>query len=194
MPGVIVVAGIPGVGKTTILDEVQKTVKRKKLAIDVVNFGTVMTRVFRRHGQTLRRDEMRRKRIEVQRKIQVEAAKEIASQARKRTILVDTHVFVRTAAGVWPGLPLQVIQPLRPRMIVLFEASPKEISDRRRKDRLRIRDGEVQEKVVSQLEWSRRMASADAVLTGAPVKIIRNEKGQQKRAARELLETIEKHL
>ena len=39
-------------------------------------------------------------------------------------MFVDTHLFIRTPEGFWPGLPYVVIQALKPTHLVLIEAEP----------------------------------------------------------------------
>jgi len=53
-----------------------------------------------------------------------------------------------------------------------------------------MRDDLTMEEVRFDLEWSRATASACAVSTGAPVKIISNEAGKQREAAEELLKLM----
>jgi len=56
----------------------------------------------------------------------------------------------------------------------------------------RRREAAVAENIELDLEWSRAVAAASSVTTGAPVKIIRNDAGKQKQAAQELFEAIRK--
>jgi adenylate kinase len=186
------VTGIPGVGKTTVLNELQDLAKQNRFNLAVLNYGTIMNEILRELGRDMDRDEMREQGIEAQRKVQELAASEIANRAGQGTIVVDTHMFVRTGVGMWAGLPANVLQKLGPRLLVLIEADPEQIAARRRSDADRKREQALAEEIAFDLEWSRATAAASAVTTGAPVKVIRNDAGRQKQAAQELFDAIRK--
>jgi adenylate kinase len=186
------VTGIPGVGKTTVLNELQDLAKQNRVNLTVLNFGTIMNEIMRELGKEMNRDEMREQGIETQRKVQELAANEISNRAGQGTIVVDTHMFVRTNVGMWAGLPQNVLQRLGPRLFVLIEADPEQIAGRRKVDTDRKREQALVEDISFDLEWSRATAAASAVATGAPVKVIRNDAGKQKQAAQELFEAVRK--
>jgi adenylate kinase len=180
------------VGKTTVLNELQDLAKQNRVNLSVLNFGTIMNEIMRELGKQMNRDEMREQSIETQRKVQDLAANEISNRAGQATIIVDTHMFVKTSVGMWAGLPLSVLQKLSPRLLVLIEAAPEQIAGRRRGDTDRKREAALVEDIQFDLQWSRATAAASAVATGAPVKVIRNDPGTQKQAAQELFEAIRK--
>lgn len=184
------VTGIPGVGKTTVLNELQDLAKQNKFNLTVLNFGTVMNEIMRELGKDLHRDDMRQQNIEAQKKAQELAASEIVNRSARGTTVVDTHMFIRTSSGLWAGLPQNVLQRLSPRLLVLVEADPEQIAARRRTDTDRKREQALGDDIMFDLEWSRATAAASAVATGAPVKVIRNDAGRQKQAALELFQTI----
>jgi adenylate kinase len=186
------VTGIPGVGKTTVLNELKDLANQNRFNLTVLNYGTIMNEIMHDLGHEMHRDEMREQEIEAQRKVQELAANEIVNRAGQGTIVVDTHMFVRTTTGMWAGLPANVLQKLSPRLLVLIEADPKQIATRRRGETDRKRDQTMAEDIGFDLEWSRATAAASAVTTGAPVKVIRNDAGRQKQAAQELFDVIRK--
>lgn len=186
----MVVTGIPGVGKTTVLDELQNLAKQNNFNLVVLNFGTVMNEEMRELGKDLHRDDIRRQNIDMQRKAQELAASKIAKQSEKGTTIVDTHMFIRTSSGLWAGLPENVLTILNPGLLVLVEADPEQIAARRRGDTDRRREHGIAEDITFDLEWSRATAAASAVATGAPVKVIRNDTGRQRQAAQELFQAI----
>lgn len=108
------------------------------------------------------------------------------------SLVVDTHMFVRTIDGLWPGTPKRVLDALQPDLIVLIEAEPEQVAKRRSIDTGREREAIELDKVRADLEWSRYMASANAVIAGIPIQIVKNAEGQQHRAAEDLLKIIEK--
>ena len=192
MPGTIIVAGIPGVGKTTVLRELESMVSEKKVPLRIVNFGDVMNQLFKKQGKAVHRDHMRRQDINEQTRIQLQAARTIARLSGKSSKLVDTHMFVRTVDGLWPGTPRRVLEALHPDLIVLVEADPEEVARRRTVDTSRERESKTVADAKADLEWSRYMASVNAVLAGVPIQIVMNHEGQQRQAAEDLLRTIEK--
>lgn len=186
------VTGIPGVGKTTVLNELQDLAKQNRVNLTVLNFGTIMNEILRDLGKQMNRDEIREQDLETQRKAQELAANEISNRAGQGTVVVDTHMFVKTGVGMWAGLPQTVLQRLAPRLLVLIEADPEQIATRRRGDSDRKREAGLVEEIHFDLQWSRATAAASAVATGSPVKVIRNDAGTQKQAAKELFEVIRK--
>lgn len=192
MPGTIIVAGIPGVGKTTVLQELGRVAEEKQVPLKIINFGNVMNDLFKKRGQEIHRDHMRKQDIDLQSKIQQQAARIIAKTPGNSALVVDTHMFVKTVDGIWPGTPRKVLEALDPSMIILIEADPEEIARRRASDQTRYRDGGGVEEAKSDLQWSRYMASANAVLAGVPIQIVNNLDGQQRQTAIDLLELIQK--
>jgi len=186
------VTGIPGVGKTSVLSELQDLARQNHANLSVLNFGTIMNEVLRELGKQMNRDQIREQDLETQRKVQELAASEITNRTGQGTVVVDTHMFVKTTVGMWAGLPQNVLQKLNPRLLVLIEADPEQIAGRRRGDMDRKREAAVVDEIRFDLEWSRATAAASAMATGAPVKVIRNDPGSQKQAAQELFEVIRK--
>ncbi len=186
----VVVAGIPGVGKTTVLKELQKLLGESGASVEIVNFGTVMKGLFEGAGQSMQRDEMRGRAVDLQREVQGKAAAIIAERGGHATVLVDTHMFVETKDGFLAGTPSHVLAGLKPSLFILLEANPEEISKRRLVDKDRLRGPGGHGKVMEELSWSRATAAACGVLTGAPVKIITNESGRQREAAEAILRLL----
>ena len=189
MGKVVVVTGIPGVGKTTVLSELEKLASERGMRVKVVNFGTVMMELAK--GAVPDRDQIRKMPLDFQRKLQRKAADKIAGEAEGVDVLiVDTHMFIRTRNGFWPGLPAGVLEKLSPSALVLVEASVKEVAERRAQDKTRSRDMVLGEEVKLELQASRSFATACSVLTGAPVKIVQNPAGGAREAAEELINLL----
>ena len=189
----VIVTGIPGSGKTTVCSRVEKLAKNAGVEVNVINYGTVMMRLLQKHGRGMERDEMRRDNLDTQRKLQKEVAGIIVEKMTQLSglTIVDTHMSIKTPAGYLPGLPSHNLSVLKPDMLVLVEAEPREISRRRMKDATRKRDAAVEEAVREELLFSRFMAGASAVLAGAPVKIVVNAEGKQEEAAKEIFDALE---
>jgi len=189
---VIVVTGIPGTGKTTVCNETLKLAEQTRKKIQAVNYGSIMVELSRKRGKNLHRDELRRSGPTFQRNLQAEAAKIISKKTGEveGNLIVDTHMSIKTANGYLAGLPSHVLQLLNPEMFVLVEAEPHEVLSRRFKDKTRKRDKAMEDEIMEEILFSRLMAVACAVLTGASVKIVKNPAGKQAEAAEEILKLL----
>ncbi len=192
MNRVVVVTGIPGTGKTTVCNEALKLAEQTQGKFQVINYGSIMVELSRKRGKSLHRDELRRSGLAFQRNLQAEAAKIISKKTGEvgGDLIVDTHMSIKTANGYLAGLPFHVLQILNPDMFVLVEAEPHEILSRRFRDKTRKRDKAMEGEIMEEILFSRLMAVACAVLTGASVKIVRNSAGKQADAAKEVLELL----
>ena len=164
--GVIVVTGIPGVGKTTVMKKAAEGMN-----IKFVTFGTVMFEIAKEMGLVKDRDEMRKLTLEQQKELQIKSAEKVASMG---DVILDTHCTVKTPKGYMPGLPEWVIKKLKPTAIVIVEADPEEIYNRRVNDPTRNRDPDTIEQINEHQMINRAAAMADAALSGSTVKIVSN--------------------
>lgn len=164
--GIIVVTGIPGVGKTTVMQKAAEG-----LDIKFITFGTVMIDLAKELGFVKDRDEMRKLTLEQQRELQIKTAQKVS---KMKNVIVDTHCTIKTPKGYMPGLPEWVIKKLKPDSIILVEADPKEIYNRRISDETRNRDPDSIEKIEEHQHMNRAIAMAYSSQTGATVKIIYN--------------------
>jgi len=164
--GVIVVTGIPGVGKTTVMQKAAEG-----MDIQFITFGTVMIDIAKELGLVKDRDEMRKLTLDQQKQLQIKTAEKVGNM---KNVILDTHCTVKTPKGYMPGLPEWVLRKLNPTAIVIVEADPQEIFNRRAKDTTRNRDPDSVEKIAEHQMINRAAAMAYATLTGATVKIVFN--------------------
>jgi len=164
--GVIVVTGIPGVGKTTVMQKAAEGID-----IKFVTFGTVMVEIAQELGLAKDRDDMRKLTLKQQKDLQIKSAEKVASMGN---VILDTHCTVKTPKGYMPGLPEWVIKKINPTAIVLVEADPEEIYNRRASDKTRNRDPDTKEQINEHQMMNRSVAMAYAALTGSTVKIVFN--------------------
>jgi adenylate kinase len=164
--GIIVVTGIPGVGKTTVMKKAAEGID-----IEFVTFGTVMSDMAIETGLVKDRDEMRKLTLERQKDLQIKSAEKIAKMGN---VILDTHCTVKTPKGYMPGLPEWVVKRINPIAIVVVEANPTEIFNRRANDPTRNRDPDTKEQIDEHQMINRAAAMAYAALTGATVKIVYN--------------------
>ncbi|MEM0287703.1 MAG: adenylate kinase [Conexivisphaerales archaeon] len=184
----VVVGGLPGVGKTTVLNGVvQKLVADSRSALLVV-FGSVMLDEAKKMG-VKDRDSIRLLPVKDQRELQISAARRI-SNIDADYVFIDTHFIIRTKEGLWPGLPLDILREINPTHIVLVEAPVYDIVKRREADRTRKRDWESEEEIQNEIEVSRQFMVVASAYTGAPMKIINNLDGRATDAMEELLYTL----
>jgi len=195
---VVIVTGVPGVGKTTVLSLAQRKANERGLKLKVLNFGDYMLENAVKKGLLSNRDQIRYLSFRGQLELQAAAATAMVEEAGRELserdfLMVDTHAVVKTPLGYLPGLPSHVITSLKPDMIVLVEADPKEIAARQQRDSARYRsDFGGEEGVREIIEMSRYAAMASAVEVGSLVTIIRNAEGKAGEAAEQLINMISK--
>jgi adenylate kinase len=183
---VIIVTGIPGVGKTTVLNKAAEIAKQD-YTVEIVNYGSVMLDTAVSSGFVENRDQLRLLPPEKQRTIQKTAAETIAKKAGQgKLLIVDTHMLIATPEGYLVGLPQWVVTILEPDVIVLVEAEPDSIASRRSKDTSRLRDEDSPMEISIHQNLCRAAATACSTLTGATVKIVNNKEGMIDKTAEEL--------
>ena len=163
---VIVVTGIPGVGKTSVMKKAAEGMN-----IEFVTFGTIMEEIAKEMGLVKDRDEMRKLTLDQQKNLQIKSAEKVAKMGN---VILDTHCTIKTPKGYMPGLPEWVVKRINPTAIVVVEADPEEIYNRRVNDPSRKRDPDTKNKIAEHQQINRAAAMAYAALTGATVKIVFN--------------------
>ena len=193
---VVIVTGVPGVGKTTVIKILEELAGGEGIKIKVANYGTYMLDTALNEGIVNDRDELRKLPLRKQLELQRLAARKIVEDALKELgdngiLLVDTHALVKTVAGYWPGLPRHVLDELKPDMIAVIEADPEEVAARQERDKSRRRSDIGGVEGVRDLMTNARMASiSSAVFYASTVAIVQNREGKADEAARELLSYI----
>ena len=162
---VVVIAGIPGSGSTTVLSKVLE-----ELDYLHVNYGDVMLEIAKDDGLVDNRDDLRKLSPDIQKEVQKNAAQSIREKSEQSNIIVDTHCTINTPSGFLPGLPKWVLDQLKPDMFILLEADGDEILKRRISDTTRNRDSERLKDIELHQEMNRAASMAYAVLTGATVR------------------------
>ncbi len=180
--------GIPGVGKTTLLNKIVESLKNHEKNVHMVSYGTLMFEVAKENGLT-DRDELRRLPVSEQQRLQKVVAEKIASYIEE-IIIIDTHAFINSPEGYYPGLPEHVLKIIQPTNFVSVSAKPEEIYNRRMKDDTRNRDKITLSNVKKELDIQSGMISACAVITGAPVRHVLNREGKVDEAAGKIISAI----
>lgn len=188
---VVIVTGIPGVGKTTVINTAVEKVKLDHGEdVLVLNFGTEMFEVASKAGLVKDRDEMRKMPTAKQRENQRKAGEAIADKSKKARVIVDTHTLIQTNNGYLIGLPEWVVRAISPKTVVLVEADSEKIAGRRANDPSRARDAQTAQDIQIHQEMCRAAAVSVGTLTGSTVRIIKNREGKVEEAAAELAETL----
>jgi adenylate kinase len=183
----IIVTGINGVGKTTVLSTIPKLLP-PNLHINIYNYGDVMFRIAKESGLANDRDNLRRLPLDVQLVLQEKAAIKLFEQAREGNVIVDTHALITTNNGFLPGLPKWIVEKLLPDIIVLIEASPEDILKHRMTDVSRVRNDQTTlDEIKLFLELNRAAAISSAVLVGASVFLVKNIEGDATQAASKIV-------
>ena len=184
----VVIVGIPGVGKTSLIAKIAELIKQKNKTVSVHSYGTVMFEEAKKMG-IKNRDELRMLPIAKQKQLQKMAA-EMLSNLSDDVIFIDTHAFISTKAGFYPGLPNYVIQIIQPTNFIAISASPDEIHNRRMKDGTRERDPISIEDIKKELAVQDAMLSSCSVFSGSPMKVIFNHEGKIEEAAVNVIDAI----
>jgi adenylate kinase len=187
----VIVTGIPGVGKTTVINSAMELVKEKHGEdVLLLNFGTEMFEVASAQGTIKTRDELRKLPTATQREIQRKAGESIAQKAKSVRVIVDTHTLIQTNNGYLIGLPEWVVRAIQPKTVVLVEADPENIASRRSSDETRTRDVQIVDAVKTHQEMCRAAAVTVGTITGATVRIIKNREGKVEEAAEALTSAL----
>ncbi len=197
MGKVIIVAGVPGAGKSTVLLEAWKRIEQE-LNYAIVSFGSEMLDLCREAGLVSNRDAMRNLSPDVQEEMQWRATKRIAE--RPENVLLDTHCAIKTGSGSYlPGLTPRMIERLSPSAIILVDAHEAEIRGRRKLDKTRpLRTIESYEDILEHKVINRAYAAAFSARSSCLLKIIQNNTGEFETAIDEFIGTlrfigVEKH-
>ncbi|MDD1663672.1 MAG: adenylate kinase [Methanomicrobiales archaeon] len=184
----IVITGVPGVGKTTVVNGALGKLAEEGIIYQSINFGTVMFEVACAQKVVSDRDGMRKLPGPVQREIQRKAAQAIAKT--EGNVIIDTHCTVKTPKGFLAGLPEWVLRELMPDMVILVETDEDQILGRRLTDTTRVRDPDSSREIALHQEYNRGMAAAYSMVSGCMVKIVKNQDFLLDRAIADMAEAL----
>ena len=184
----IVLVGIPGVGKTSLLTKIVEILKSKNILVNVISYGTLMFDIAKENGLQ-DRDGLRKLPLSEQQNLQKIAAEKIATLTED-IVIIDTHAFITSTEGYYPGLPEHVLKIIKPSSFISVAAKPEEIYNRRMKDETRNRDNITLINIRKELEYQTGMISACAVIAGTPVRHILNDEGKIDEAADKIISAI----
>jgi len=178
----IIVMGLPGAGKTTVLTRAQKERPEYK----IINYGTLMFDIAKEKYHLENRDQIRILTSEQQKRIQTAVDKRLSEEKGK--VILDTHCSILNPGKKFylPGLTYNILINTDIDMLVLITGDILDIVERRSKDKSRIRSIDPKE-INEHDQVNRMMLATYSVLSGAPLKIITNRNGKVNVAVEELL-------
>lgn len=179
----IIVMGLPGAGKSTVMKGVSADVK-------MLNYGTLMFEIAKEKFGISNRDEIRKLPVGQQKEVQAAVAEKLASEKGK--VVLDTHCSIKTSKGYLPGLPFELLSKVNVEALVLITAKPEEVFARRGNDPTRKRTDDVTlEDVQEHDNMNRALLAAYAAHRGCPAKIIYNAQGKVEEASTQLQKILE---
>ncbi len=180
----VIIVGLPGVGKTTLISKAVDLLKKRDCEYTVVIFGSLMLEESRELNLT-NRDQMRRLSVDEQRRLQQRAAGRIAAM-KEDLIIIDTHLLISTEEGYYPGLPLDLLDTIKPTNIIMISADPADILERRTQDKSRDRDIRQEMDIRDELEISKTMIACCSLVSGCSFISIMNNNNEIDKAAASL--------
>ncbi len=180
--------GIPGVGKTTLLSKIAEIIKNHKKSVSVLSFGTLMFEIAKENGLK-DRDELRKLPVSEQQSLQKIAAEKIAAHTED-VVIIDTHAFINSSEGYYPGLPEHVLKIIKPTNFISVSAKPEEIYNRRMTDDTRNRDKITLANIKKELDAQSGIIASCMVISGSPVKYILNREGEIDEATDKIVRAI----
>lgn len=170
----IIVMGLPGAGKTTVL-------KGLKTDYRIQNYGDLMLEIEKEKFGVKDRDDMRKLPIEKQKEAQRLVYERLSKETGK--FILDTHCSVSTPKGFFPGVPFEYLKMLKVDALVLITADVEEVAKRRAADPTRVRDVDD---VALHDQMNKAYLAAYSAHTGAPAIVIKNEQGKVEEAVAKL--------
>ena len=184
----IIVVGIPGVGKTTVVSNVKNSLEQTGIKTNLAEFGKIMLEEAKKMN-IQNRDEIRRLSIDDQKRLQNLAATKI-SQIYSDVVIIDTHLFINTKEGYYPGLPAHLLNNIKPTHLILIIANPEEIYHRRQNDSTRVRDIISLDSIKNEIDVSKMLISCCSIISGAPFKILANREGSLTECTQKMVSLI----
>ena len=187
----VIVVGVPGVGKTSVINEAKKYLKYE---FKVVNTGDIMFELAKEKYNINNRDEIRKKlTFEQQKEIQKEAIKRIKEMEKENDIILDTHLVIESYEGYIPGMLREYAEILKPDGIAVIISDPDKVFVRRLKDiQIRGRDIENLKRIEIQQNLTIYFTTIFMFEYSTIVEVINNEEGLLEESAKKFAEFLNK--
>ena len=133
---IVIVAGSPGAGKTSVLRGVEKDKNYK-----IINIGDLMIKRAMMKDYISDRDQLRTLNNKISTELRSYAFGRVSKMSGN--LLLDTHTSIETRGRYIPGLPLDIVRRMKGLVAFIYvDASTEEIVMRRRADKSRKREEE----------------------------------------------------
>ncbi|MFX0088451.1 MAG: adenylate kinase [Promethearchaeota archaeon] len=166
-----IISGVPGAGKSSTCERIKSLMKK----VETVNFGDLVYEFsVEKYPELISTRESVR---ELPRNDYLGIQKAVARKIAEldNDVVIDTHLSLKTSHGFYPGLPKEVLEIIKPDVIVILEPDPTEICRRRAEDRqedLRNRDDEDRNMIAFHVELNRLFAVSYSALFGCYLYVI----------------------
>ncbi len=168
---IVIIAGSPGAGKSTIIKELAK-----RSNCSIANIGTLMLEHAKARGYATDRDKLRFLKSTVISDLRKEALLTINAMPGK--VLLDTHASIGENGRYLPGLPIDTLRGLKNVSgLVYIDAVTEDIIERRRKDPHRKRENEDDYMVNEQRIINMSMLSIASSHLNIPLFVVLNRQG-----------------
>jgi adenylate kinase len=182
---VVIVSGVPGAGKSTILKELSNIE-----GVHIVNMGTLMLETAKEEGFMKGRDDIRFLSNKEITRLRTQAVKKITLMAGK--VIIDTHVTIGENGRYVPGLPISALEKTKNITgLIYIEAPVKDIIERRKADATRVRENEDEITVENQRHLNLAMLSVASTYLNVPIFIVINRQGDLKKTVAEIKARLE---
>ena len=188
---IAVIFGIQGSGKSSVVQEIIK----KRPNFERFYWGGFSTDLAIKNGLVDNIDEIRALPVQVQKKLQLTALKEIqkiVEQNKDKNFIIETHAALKTLQGYMPGLTPEILNKLKPELFVVIETNAKDIYQRRINDTTRNRrhDKSIEE-VQLNIDATRWFASNYTISSDATLMIVDNTEGNMEKAVDEIIASLD---
>jgi len=182
----IIMMGLPGAGKSTVLSGVSKQKPEYKL----LNYGTLMLEIAKEKFGIEDRDKIRTLTADQQKEVQKAVGKKLAKEKGK--VILDTHCSILNPNKKFylPGLPYSLLKDLKVDMLILLTGDIEELAQRRANDPTRSRAVDKNEIAAHDMH-NRMLLACYSALSGAPAKVIMNRNGKVDEAVADFVSVLE---
>ncbi len=181
----VIVVGIRGVGKSSVMEGVVKKYK----GVRQLTFSDYMLEICKEKGLAEDRDDLRKLPYEQYAEIKAETWDRLANQ--KDDIMIDTHAFVEHTGRYVPGLPQESMRKFKNLCGLFFiDVDNDTIRARSERDKTRIREGHTDLELNNWRYANLAALSYYSTALNIPLYVIFNEEGKLKQT----VETFVYHL